>query len=380
MYYTIYKITNKKTGEIYIGQHVTSDLDDSYMGSGVRILNAIAKYGRENFIKEILYVFDNFEEMDQEEAELVNEEFIKRSDTYNITLGGTGWCTKGTVTVEDLTNPGTFIRIHINQFNSAIHKYTTSGSIQVYLKTTGEKIRVSTEEYWSNKSLYNAISTDRVSVRHKESNETMSIPISQFDETIHEKVFGGIVVLKDGKRRYVSKEEFISENMSGIHKNKVTVMDLETGVRKHVTCEEYQSNKNRYKTFGSGTVTVKDILTGKRFRIPVESIDKTRHIVGTSGWATVYDINLGKFVNIPKGTLDRTKYKLSSDKKIICYNADGSHKFEFWGSKGEFLQTYKCPASVWDTAIKNGVFRSDRKNSQEFNGCRFELVSWKPQR
>jgi hypothetical protein len=198
MFYTIYKITNKETNQIYIGQHSTDNLDDNYMGSGTRIQNALSKHGRDVFSKEILFVYDNFEDMDRKEAELVNEDFIKRSDTYNIVLGGTGWCTKGTVAVELLTTPGLFTRIPVDQFDKTIHRYPTSDSVQVYLKTTGDKMRVSVEEYRTNKDKYNTASTGRVSVRENSTGLTSSIPTEDFNSAIHEKVFGGIVAVKDG--------------------------------------------------------------------------------------------------------------------------------------------------------------------------------------
>ncbi len=377
MFYTIYKITNKMTGQIYIGQHVTDNLDDGYMGSGVRIINSVAKYGKDQFDKEILFVFNNFEDMDQIEAALVNEEFIRRPDTYNVVLGGTGWCTKGTVVVEDVNNPGIFVRIPIDQYNNTIHKYPTSDSVQVYLKTTGKKLRVSMEEYRKNKLLYETVSTGKVSVRNKVTGETLSIPMDEFDGDVYEKVFGGIVVVKDGKRQYVTKAEFVAGDFSGVHIGKITAIDKETGVRKHITKEEFYNNKDRYSPNGTGTTIVKDKVTGKRKRIPTELVDKTQHIVGTAGWATVYDIILGKFLNIPKGTLDNTKHKRANDKKFVCYNPDGTIRFEFWGSKQEFLEQYKCPASVWEAAVKGQTFKSDRAVSKEFNGCNFALIDWK---
>ena len=59
MYFTIYKITNKITGEFYIGQHVTENLDDGYLGSGHGIKESIKVYGKDSFEKKILYIFDN---------------------------------------------------------------------------------------------------------------------------------------------------------------------------------------------------------------------------------------------------------------------------------------------------------------------------------
>ena len=90
MKYLIYKITNNKNGKIYIGAHATEDINDSYMGSGVNIVKSIKKHGIKNFSKEILHVFITSEEMYKKEAEIVNEEFVMRTDTYNAALGGRG--------------------------------------------------------------------------------------------------------------------------------------------------------------------------------------------------------------------------------------------------------------------------------------------------
>ena len=91
-HYLIYKITNLLNNKIYIGLHKTYDINDGYMGSGKNIIKAINEFGIENFKKEILFDFDNEEEMIKKEAEIVNEEFIKRDDVYNIVLGGnSGW-------------------------------------------------------------------------------------------------------------------------------------------------------------------------------------------------------------------------------------------------------------------------------------------------
>jgi hypothetical protein len=90
MKYTVYQITNKINGKIYIGKHQTKDLNDGYMGSGKMLKRAQQKYGIENFVKEILHVYDTEEEMNAKEAALVTEEFCLREDTYNICVGGQG--------------------------------------------------------------------------------------------------------------------------------------------------------------------------------------------------------------------------------------------------------------------------------------------------
>lgn len=86
MYYTIYKITNTLNGKFYIGKHQTKKLDDSYMGSGKLIKPAIKKYGIENFKKEILYIFETGDDMNEAEKNLV----ILSENSYNLCPGGKG--------------------------------------------------------------------------------------------------------------------------------------------------------------------------------------------------------------------------------------------------------------------------------------------------
>lgn len=86
MFFTIYKITNKINDKFYIGMHKTKDLNDGYMGSGKLIRYAIKKYGLENFTKEILYIFDNEQDMKNKEKELV----IISEQSYNLCEGGHG--------------------------------------------------------------------------------------------------------------------------------------------------------------------------------------------------------------------------------------------------------------------------------------------------
>lgn len=90
-YHLIYMIVNKINNKIYIGKHTTKNPYDDYMGSGKAINTAIKKYGLENFEKTFLYCFDSEDEAYLKESEIVDETFVKRSDTYNMKCGGKGF-------------------------------------------------------------------------------------------------------------------------------------------------------------------------------------------------------------------------------------------------------------------------------------------------
>lgn len=101
MKYIVYCTTCTENGKIYIGVHGTKNPDvfDGYIGNGLKmgwnIKNphtafqyAIKKYGYSKFKRSILHIYDTAEEAYDKEAEIVNFDFIKRRDNYNISLGG----------------------------------------------------------------------------------------------------------------------------------------------------------------------------------------------------------------------------------------------------------------------------------------------------
>lgn len=92
MYYIIYKTINLINNKFYIGMHRTENLDDGYLGSGEVIWNAIKKYGKGNFKREILFFCKTEEEMSNKEKEILTLKFIKenKKECYNIATGGLG--------------------------------------------------------------------------------------------------------------------------------------------------------------------------------------------------------------------------------------------------------------------------------------------------
>lgn len=101
--YIVYCTVNIKNKHIYVGYHKTINPYgfDSYIGNGVKInqpstykkskthfQNAVNKYGVDSFKRITLKVCDTLKEAQDLEAEIVNDDFLKRSDVYNMIPGG----------------------------------------------------------------------------------------------------------------------------------------------------------------------------------------------------------------------------------------------------------------------------------------------------
>jgi len=135
MKYIIYKTTNKTDGKYYIGCHCTTNENDEYLGSGKYLTTAIKKHGKENFIKEILHIFENKQDMFDKEKELVNEECVKDPNTYNLKIGGSGG------------NPGI-----VGAFKGKAHTVETKEKIRkaaLAQVTTSQKKRKCSENNWA---------------------------------------------------------------------------------------------------------------------------------------------------------------------------------------------------------------------------------------
>lgn len=89
-HYLIYKIVNNVNGKYYIGQHKTNNIYDRYMGSSKILSKAIDKYQLSSFTKIILFDYDNFNEMNNKEAELVPivSCYPYNNMSYNLKEGG----------------------------------------------------------------------------------------------------------------------------------------------------------------------------------------------------------------------------------------------------------------------------------------------------
>lgn len=145
---------NNINNKTYIGQHISNNLIDNYMGSGLNINRAFKKYGKENFSKSILAVAHTKENIDILEKVFIALYRAEGKAEYNISDGGTGgnlgeeWCRRNKENhwksdlkiIEKLRNSHKG-QIPYNKGKTNIYSYETR--IKMGIKNKGRK-------WWTN--------------------------------------------------------------------------------------------------------------------------------------------------------------------------------------------------------------------------------------
>jgi hypothetical protein len=90
IYYTVYKTVNLINGKYYFGVHKTANPHDGYLGSGTYIKRAVAKYGEQNFRKDILFIYLDPESAFGKEDELIQCWRGRDPLCMNLRKGGSG--------------------------------------------------------------------------------------------------------------------------------------------------------------------------------------------------------------------------------------------------------------------------------------------------
>ena len=91
MYGYIYITTNIINNKKYIGKHKSLEFDENYKGSGIRLNQAINKYGINNFTTIILEQCFSEEELNEKEIYWINYyDAVNDRNYYNVAEGGQG--------------------------------------------------------------------------------------------------------------------------------------------------------------------------------------------------------------------------------------------------------------------------------------------------
>jgi hypothetical protein len=126
-----YEIRNNLNGKYYRGKSSAEvpEQDSAYLGSGPAIKAAIKKYGKENFTKTILAVFNTEQEAYNYESQIITSREIQDSNCYNMQEGGLG----GSVGAVYMIRGDEFTRVD----KGSVTKYEQEGwikGIPEYLK------------------------------------------------------------------------------------------------------------------------------------------------------------------------------------------------------------------------------------------------------
>lgn len=98
-FHFVYQTKNLINGKTYIGVHSTNNINDGYIGNGIRSQSdsnfsntafaaSVRKYGISNFSREILSFYETAEQAYLEEAFIVNDVWVSKPTNYNVCVGG----------------------------------------------------------------------------------------------------------------------------------------------------------------------------------------------------------------------------------------------------------------------------------------------------
>ena len=316
-YKYFYKITNNINGCFYYGIHSTNDLDDGYMGSGKRLKKAYKKYGVENFTKEILKYFDTLKELNDYEAEIVNEEMINNPCCYNMSLGGYYMSNES---LYKLKNKIKIIEHQKGEKNSQYGKcWITKDKISIIIKK--DEFQKYEELGWSrgrvirNKGKLLISNKDRIWIHLKD-----DIKHIKKDEFQKYEELGWSRGKKD--KIHIQKNATKSYSM----KNRVVVVDKE-GNRFTVSKDDPRYISGELVSFNKGKVTVID-KEGNRFTV---SKDDPRYI---SGELTCIKKNHKKGLITAKDKFGNIFSTTKDDPRYISGELVGVNKGRHWKQKG----------------------------------------------
>lgn len=299
----VYHITNL-TGNLpkyYIGYRSCKCevKDDPYFGSSWYLDEHVKKYGKQNFKKKIVKVFETRKEASNYEVLLLtkfdvknNDNFYNKRSSYMDNLNNHGTVTarlKGTKKYHQIpceeykankdkyetliggiivTENGKSRKVSKEEF--ATGKYTQSTKDTVTVIRDGERKRVKREEilptdekYWSGYIPPNP-KHGKISVIYEGNILTVTTEEYYNNKELYKLPQNekAVQVVKDGKKLFVSKEEYASGDYEHAYKGKVNVYDKVEGISKKVSKEEYNNNRERYLKSGGHQGIIK-IYNGK---------------------------------------------------------------------------------------------------------------------
>ena len=288
--YCVYLTTyaGNKMPMFYIGYSSVDNIQNGYHGSvSSNAYRDIWKQElRENphlFKTQIVCVFDTRLEAEQKESELQRKLKVVKSSMYiNMTDGfSASWCAKypgqehylrGRKRVVD-TRSGNIVYLKPKDIKPYhIPDTSRNNTVSVIDMTTGHGRVVHIDEFNSSPELVGP-NTGRCTVYVIATGKTIQIDVADYDKSIYMHTTS----------------------------NKVCVFDLVDNRPRHVTKEEYHSNKERYQHSSSNKKVVYDFETEEFVSIPKEDAanDPGRYICPTKFYRKYQNVVTGEVIKIP---------------------------------------------------------------------------------
>lgn len=305
--YIVYLTINIKNRKIYVGVHQTEndEMFDGYIGNGINIYKpstnkfpktlfqkAVKKYGFDVFQRITLFKCSSAEEAYEIESIVVNEEFLNRSDVYNMKLGG-------------ITSPDCSKEIHRYDLNG---NYLQSWkSIDLAAKELGcspmsisyahINKTLSFDSLWStdkfkilDTSNYSNIPQDKTVYKYDKNGKYLSYyknasELAKELQTSRENVRDSIYNKYLCKGYYLSYEKFeileIEEKVKRTSKGKVFQYDLEGNfLREFENCDQASQDLNISKKSLQSKMAKGD--TYKGYQWSYEKLESLNNIKNTS--------------------------------------------------------------------------------------------------
>jgi len=300
MYNFLYRTTRISDGKFYIGVHSTNDIFDGYLGTGKYIKRAIDKYVCDTgnhkscgFKREILRFYDIITDVYEIERVIVNGDFIKRDDNFNLVIGGDGgWCHMiGRVVVKEHNSETFSVDKNDERYLNGELVHITTGKTTVRaVDGSVYSVSVDDERYLSGE--FTPISYNLVTVKNG-NGDTFKVdkhdPKYISGELLHN--LKGYVTVKDeyGNTSSVSvdDERYLSGELVHMSTGKITVKDITGNIFQVDTTDQ------RY-------------VSGELIHVGGENIRKT----GTCPWC-------GEVNNIGIITRDHLDYCISNPNRKI---------------------------------------------------------------
>ena len=244
-YHYFYRITNLINGKYYYGVHSTNNLNDNYMGSGVRLKMAYKKYGIENFEKKIIKYFNTRQECLNYEASVVNEYLVSDEDCYNIALGGCGSITPpNMVTAKDKDGNTIWISKLDERWSTGEVVGVTKGYTNCFDLETQTYVQVTNNEFL-NDDRYIGLTTSKVPCKMLGSDTYMMVDVNEFREKRNMYITStqNKVVCKDNSGKYYALDrEEAYERISRGELHHIWVGRTHTLDTRQKMCESHKKN------------------------------------------------------------------------------------------------------------------------------------------